>query len=99
MIDPELPPPELGAKSLSPLEIVLPYMEVLEAIEHLAAKGYFVLAWEGWIKYSDDIQGHSGQHQGTTEFGGQGQSAQERIQETAAFARQNNHRISAAMER
>ena len=89
MNDTDLLPPELAEKSLSPLEIVLPYVEALEAIEHLAAKGYLVFAWEGWIDYPDGRHGHSGQHQGTKEFWGtKGQSAQERISETATFAQQ-----------
>jgi hypothetical protein len=88
MNDTDLLPPELAKKSLSPLEIVLPYVEVLEAIEHLAAKGYLVFAWEGWLKYPDGRHTHS-IHQGTRGFWGtKGQSAQERIQETATFARQ-----------
>lgn len=88
MNDPELLPLELARKSLSLSEIVLPYAEVLEAIEHLAAKGYFVFAWEGWIDYPDGRHTHS-IHQGTRGFWGtKGQSAQERIRETGTFARQ-----------
>lgn len=87
--DLQLLPPNLAAQSLSPVEIVLPYKEALQAIEYLTAHGFFVFAWEGWIEYPDGGRSHSAQHQGTVEYWGtQGKEVQERLEEAASFARQ-----------
>ena len=57
--------PDLSRASISHNEIVLDYQSVLEAIDQLAAEGYAVTAWEGWLLYSDGRRGHSARHQGT----------------------------------
>lgn len=63
--DNDLLPPELAQHSLSDREIVLPYSEAIEAIDHLSGIGYRLLGWEGWLRYADGSRGHSGRHQGT----------------------------------
>ncbi|MFZ5969108.1 MAG: hypothetical protein ACOYVK_18280 [Bacillota bacterium] len=44
-------PKSLREKSISNEKIVLPYTDVLEAIEILNRQNWAVTAWEGWIKY------------------------------------------------
>lgn len=89
--DLELIPAELAAKSLSDCEIVLAYDDVIEAIKHLASNGYFVMSWEGWLKYPDGGITHS-IHQGTKGFRGIrgprvdiNKPVEQRIQEAALF--------------
>jgi hypothetical protein len=89
MNDPQLLSADLAAKSLSSIEIVLPYQEALKAVESLTAQGYFTFAWEGWVKIRDGRHGHSSRHQGTHDFWGtKGQPIPVRIQEAASYARQ-----------
>ena len=89
MNDLELISAELAANSLSNCEIVLAYDDVMKAIEHLTANGYFVFAWEGWIKHPDGKHGHSRQHQGTHCFWGtDGHPVEQRIKEAALFAQE-----------
>ena len=46
-------PEALRARSVSQTEIVLPYPEILEAIDHIARQGHAFLGWEGWLRYAD----------------------------------------------
>lgn len=58
-------PIDLRRESLSDREIVLPYSEVLKAIDILVNADWAVLSWEGWLKYSDGKVGHSSEYHGT----------------------------------
>lgn len=62
-------PEPLAIRSLSNREVVLPYPEVLDAIDQLEAGGCDLLGWEGWLRFSDGHAGHSARHQGTTDLG------------------------------
>lgn len=89
MKEPELLPEQLAQKSLSDIEIVLSYDDAIRAIQYLSTIGYFVFAWEGWVKNPDGKHGHSLYQQGTT--GGwekRNQSAKEDINKTATFVQQ-----------
>jgi hypothetical protein len=72
-IDPATVPPEsdlrllsadLAARSLSPVEIILPHAEVLTAIEDLTERRYHLWGWEGWLLVPDGSIRASVQHQG-----------------------------------
>ena len=52
-------PPELRARSLSPVEIVLGFDDALAALEILRAGNWEILGWEGWQR---DAEGRVGHH-------------------------------------
>jgi site-specific DNA recombinase len=51
-------PPDLGTKSLSEREIVLGSEDALRAVDILAANGFAILGWEGWMEYPGGRIGH-----------------------------------------
>jgi hypothetical protein len=63
-----LVPSHLAAASLTDRELVLPYRDALQAIDHLVAGGHAVFCWEGWLRYPDGSHGHSARHQGMMEI-------------------------------
>ena len=80
--DPRLLPADFARRSLSDREIVLTYVDALAAIEHLSHAGRRILAWEGWLRWTDGRVGHSEKHQGTVCLSGMTAS------QAAAFCRE-----------
>jgi hypothetical protein len=81
-------PDELMTKSLSDKDIVLPYEAALCAIDLLAASGWALLGWEGWLKYPDGRVGHSARHQGTVSLEKQaGESWGAYVQRSSEFCK------------
>ena len=67
-VDPlDLLPPNLRALSLSDCEVVLPYEQAIQALDHFVAARWGLLAWEGWVKYPSGV-GHHSDYQGTVEL-------------------------------
>ncbi|HKO15205.1 MAG TPA: hypothetical protein VJU87_03145 [Gemmatimonadaceae bacterium] len=58
-------PPELAARSISKLQIVLPLDEAARAVEHLTAAGRRLEAWEGWVQFADGGRTKSLRHPGS----------------------------------
>lgn len=84
----DLLPPELRTRSIDECEIVLTYEDALQAIDHLATRGWAMLAWEGWILYPDGTIGASSRHQGTISIRrAPGQPWEEHIRSAAKFCR------------
>src|SRR5712664_234577 len=54
----DLLPDELRRKSLYTNEIVLPFAEVMQAIDIFAEKGWAFAGWEPWILYPDGTYLH-----------------------------------------
>ncbi|HEY0970379.1 MAG TPA: hypothetical protein VGE02_05330 [Gemmatimonadales bacterium] len=63
--DLSLLPAELAARSLSRESIILPPEDVPAALEHLAAVGRRVTAWEGWVTLPGGGRTRSLAHPGT----------------------------------
>jgi len=61
-------PNELLSGSLSAIEIVLPYPEIVARIRRLPEFGLRLLGWEGWLRYPDGRVGHSARYQGTADI-------------------------------
>jgi hypothetical protein len=64
-------PKRLLDASASSTELVLPFIEALEALDLLQRSGAAVLGWEGWLRYPDGRKGHSQAHQGTADIAGE----------------------------
>jgi hypothetical protein len=62
--DLHLVPANLAERSLSARELVLPYPQVLDALDALERRECGLSGWEGWIRYPDGRVGHSARHQG-----------------------------------
>ena len=62
----ELLPRELALRSASPVEVVLPYRDALDAIRSLHSQGRGVAGWEGWIRTPDGRVGHGDAPGGAT---------------------------------
>jgi hypothetical protein len=54
----ELLPRALALQSASPSEVVLPYLQAIEALEVYARARKRVLGWEGWSRTPDGKVGH-----------------------------------------
>ena len=52
--DLKLIPEQYRSISISDKEIVLPYPEVIEAIEYLKENNIAFSGWEGWAKYKNN---------------------------------------------
>jgi len=61
----EMLPRKLALQSASPNEVVLPYLQVIEALEIYARARRRVLGWEAWIRKPDGSVGHSDAVPGT----------------------------------
>lgn len=89
MNDTDLLPEALHKQSLPEREIVLPFREALQALEILAAAGYSLQGWEGWIRYANSKYGHPPSVIGEVEFRrNPGQTWVDYVQETILFCRQ-----------
>lgn len=62
----ELLPRDLALRSASPVEVVLPYRDALDAIRIIHSKGMGVAGWEGWIRTPDGRVGHGDAPSGAT---------------------------------
>jgi hypothetical protein len=64
----EILPRELALQSASPNEVVLPYLQAIEALEVYARARRRVLGWEGWIRRPDGSVGHGDAVLGTRDL-------------------------------
>ena len=64
----ELLPRELALQSASPSEVVLPYLQAIEALKVYAGARKRVLGWEGWIRTPDGTVGHANPPMGTADL-------------------------------
>ena len=59
---------EIKKRSISTNELVVEYMDAMDALEIFHDMGVKVLGWEGWLSYRNGSVGHSLRHQGTTDL-------------------------------
>ena len=59
---------DILARSYSPREIVVSYIDAMELLHHYKNMDLKILGWEGWIKHPDGSLGHSKKFQGTTDL-------------------------------
>ncbi len=96
MEDIDLLPEILRSQSLSNREIVLPYEEVLQAVDILVKANWALLGWEGWEKDPEGRRGHS-HIMGTTTIEQElGEKWEDYVQRSARFCRAT---IEASQER